>query len=115
MGFLDSLFGAKPEVSDIRASYMRTSILLLMLDTLKKSLAVDNVFAIVDKDNTKCLALMETFQFNTTSETLPDPTNGHKDRVIAVRTYEHKDNGEISPRHRFKKAEGYKQTWQDYF
>ena len=40
--------------------------------------------------------------------------NGHKDRVIAVRTCKHKDDGEISPHHRFKEAEGYKQTWQDY-
>ena len=40
--------------------------------------------------------------------------NGHKDRVITVRTREHKDDGEISPRHRFKEPEGDKQTWQDY-
>lgn len=40
--------------------------------------------------------------------------NGHKDRIIIAGTCEHKDDGEISPRHRFKEAEGDKQTWQDY-
>lgn len=60
---------------------MRTSI-LRVLDTLKNSMGIKNVFAIVDEDNTKCLRLMSNLPFDLQPDTLTDPTNGKKAKLF---------------------------------
>lgn len=60
---------------------MRTSI-LRVLDTLKNSMGIKNVFAIVDEDNTKCLRLMSNLPFDLQPDNLTDPTNGKKAKLF---------------------------------